>query len=97
VAETRQLCGTLMVAHTTIEATMTEFEIVDVRPGADASRQIANGHAPDTVAASVLGEEVVRSGAPKRLIAKVYFLNASGDRNMVRFYRTAENAARLAP
>jgi hypothetical protein len=61
---------------------------------ADGEKRLLPGHTPALVAAAVLGEPVIRSGMPKNLIAKVYFGSTDGERNMVRFYRPAENAAR---
>ena len=75
---------------------MKEIEVIDLRPGSSATAQIVSGSTPSDAAARLLGEPVVRSGAPKNLIAKCYFVNETGGRNMVRFYRTVETAALLA-
>jgi hypothetical protein len=72
---------------------MTEFEIMDLRPGG--LRQVIRSHSPKTAVASALGEAVIRSGVTKNLVAKVYFINSQGDRNMVRFYRSAHAAAHI--
>ncbi len=73
---------------------MTEFEIVDLRTSAHGEKKVLAGHTPAVVATAVLGEPVIRSGTPQNLIAKVYFRSTDGERNMVRFYRPAENPAR---
>lgn len=67
---------------------MTEFEVIDLRPGAVAGAQTIRGHTPGPIVAELLGEPVIRSGTPKNLVAKVYFRSSDGNRNMVRFYRT---------
>ncbi len=71
----------------------TVYEIVDLRPGGES--QTVEGKSPVAVVAKALGEPVVRSGAPRNLVAKCYFDNGEGGRNMVRFYRTVETEARL--
>jgi hypothetical protein len=74
---------------------VTEFEVVDLRLGSNGERRTGSGHTAEQAATAVLGETVIRSGVPRNLIAKCYFWNEHGAKNMVRFYRSVENAARL--
>lgn len=70
--------------------------MIDLRSGSAVTRQIVLGASPSMAAARVLGEPVVRSGAARNLIAKAYFINEVGERNMVRLYRTVDTEARMA-
>jgi hypothetical protein len=72
---------------------MTEFDVIDLRGGAPGDKRTMSNHSPEAAASAILGEAVIRSGASRNLIAKVYFNNPDGNRNMVRFYRSVESVA----
>lgn len=74
----------------------TEYRVVDLRDAQSNSEHlIASSKKPDLAAAEVLGVELVRSGAPKDLAAKVYWQRIEGEPiNVVRLYTKVEGVRR---
>ena len=65
------------------------YRVVDLRTGViDATGHIVDGvNSPEAAARDVLHIDVVRSGARKDLVARVYWQTMGSPVNMVRLYR----------
>lgn len=71
----------------------TSYRIVDLRSTEDSAEHIVTGaKSPEMAARDALGIELVRSGSPKLLAAKVYW-KVSGDEpiNVVRLYNKVDD------
>jgi hypothetical protein len=64
------------------------FRVVDVRTQAE--RTVQSG-SPENAAREVLEQDVVRSGQPRDLIARVYWQEGENPMNMVRLYQRVED------
>jgi len=66
----------------------TTYEVLDIRPSSSGERQSISAKTPEAAASSLLGMELVRSGSPRELTAKVYWQKASDTaKNVVRLYQ----------
>jgi hypothetical protein len=66
-----------------------QFKVVNVRPIHDNAEEIivSKVATPELAAKSALGMNLMRSGKPGDLQARVYFIDPTGSLNMVRLYR----------
>lgn len=74
----------------------TSYRIVDLRSTEDNAEHIVNGaKSPELAARDALGIELVRSGSPKQLAAKVYW-KVPGEEpiNVVRLYNKVNDPRR---
>lgn len=81
--------------HAIARAMTKSFRVVDVRPDAlvvDTDVVIEGVQSPEAAVREALGIKVVRSGARRDLVAKVYWQPVGQPLTMVRLYaRTEEN------
>lgn len=69
----------------------TEYRVVDLRDAQNTTEKKVTGKSPEKAAKEVLGLELVRSGAPKDLAAKVYWQRVADEPiNVVRLYKKVE-------
>lgn len=75
---------------------MPTYKIVDLRHGLiDADAKIVEGvSTPEIAAETALGLHLVRSGAQKDLVARVYWQTPGSPTNMVRLYSKVESDRR---
>jgi hypothetical protein len=64
------------------------FRVVDVRTKAERTLQAPS---PESAAREVLSQDVVRSGSPRDLVARVYWQDGDNPMNMVRLYQRVED------
>jgi hypothetical protein len=71
-----------------------QYRVVDLRSDTAMPRTtvVSRAYNSQAAAKSVLGMDLTRSGRPKDLQAKVYFVDRSGILNMVRLHRKSENS-----
>jgi hypothetical protein len=68
--------------------TTNKFRIIDLRSDQiDPVIRFVEASSPEAAAHQVLGQEVVRSGSKKDLIARAYWQQTGHVTNMVRLYR----------
>lgn len=69
------------------------YRVIDLRAEViDASGHVVDGvNSPEAAAREVLQMDVVRSGARKDLVARVYWQTMGSPMNMVRLYRKVES------
>lgn len=66
------------------------FQVVDLRGDEISAIVVVEGAtSPEEAARQVLGINVYRSGSRRDLVARVYWQNATGPKNMVRLYSKA--------
>jgi hypothetical protein len=66
---------------------MHKYRVIDLRnPEIEHEERMVSAASPEAAARHFLGTEVVRSGARKNLIARVYWQNPNQPLNMVRLY-----------
>ena len=71
------------------------FRVLDLSGLASVqAEETVTAPSPEAAAALVLGVELVRSGAKKDLVAKVYWNGPESALNMVRLYRKVEGSRR---
>ena len=75
-----------------------EFRVIDLRSDViEPEPLIVQGaRSPELAAQSVLGEELVRSGAKKDLVARVYWTSPGQPTSMVRLYSKVGRGERQA-
>ena len=61
------------------------FQVFDLRPATPTPPVEVQAASPEDAARQVLGQDVVRGGLPRDLVARVYWQNAGG-KSMVRLY-----------
>lgn len=70
-----------------------EFRVVDLSKGIiDPNERIVAASSPEEAGQAVVGQELVRSGAKKDLMARVYWQLPGTPINMVRLYRKVGDA-----
>lgn len=70
---------------------MREFQVIDLRSNLINSETIkVRAATPELAAQEALGLHLVRSGAKKDLVARVYWQNPNEPKNMVRLYKQVE-------
>lgn len=71
---------------------MNEYQVIDLRNGTiDPEPRTVTAKSPEKAGEDVLGMHLVRSGARKDLVARVYWQNPGQPKNMVRLYKPVED------
>ena len=65
---------------------MPEFRVIDLRTAVIEPEAAIEAASPEEAAEKALGVKAFRSGAPKHLVCRVYWVT-NGPTNMVRLYR----------
>jgi len=69
----------------------TEYRVVDLRDAHSKTEHTVTGKSPEKAATEVLGLELVRSGSPRDLAAKVYWQRVADEPiNVVRLYKKVD-------
>lgn len=64
------------------------YEVLDIRPSGSGERRSIRCFSPEAAASQILGLDLVRSGSPSQLTAKVYWhKEEEAAENVVRLYR----------
>lgn len=64
---------------------MPKFRVIDLRTGVIEPEASVEANSPEEAAEKALGIKAFRSGAPKHLVCRVYWVT-NGTTNMVRLY-----------
>lgn len=71
----------------------TDYRVIDLRGAEGREHRVASGKAPERAASEALGLDLVRSGSPRELTAKVYWRNVADEPiNVVRLYVRVEGS-----